>query len=87
MIVTEKQNVLCGKPDQIQELLAEATGEDPSTTTKSAATHNNDSVTAKPTEIIMNSNQSVEEKLRTIFHLPAQEVLRGGECVFLLYKV
>lgn len=72
--ITEKQNVLCGKPDQIQELLAEATGEDP--TTKSAASHN-DSVTTKPTEIIINSNQSVEEKLRTIFHLPAQEVLRG----------
>lgn len=76
--ITEKQQMIFGKPDQIRELLAEATGEEP--ITKNAVTNTppiaNPALT-KSAEII-NNEQSVEEKLRNIFHLPQKEVLRGG---------
>lgn len=56
------------KPDEIRELLAEATGakiEESITTTSSDSSVTNDT--------------SIEDKLKSVFHLPSKESLRGGE--------
>lgn len=60
--------VVCEKPDQICQLLAEATGAEPIINTVASITS---------ADIISSINQTVEEKLRTIFHLPDNEILKG----------
>lgn len=64
------EQVVCEKPDQICQLLAEATGEEPiiNTATPVETTSNNNN---------NHSDQSVEERLRNLFHLPDHEILKG----------
>jgi hypothetical protein len=64
------EQVIFEKPDQIRQLLAEATGEEPIINTAA-------SITPASAEIISNCDQSVEERLRNIFHLPVNEILKG----------
>jgi hypothetical protein len=64
-------NVIAQKPDKIRELLAEATGVK---IEESLITQ-----TTQPTYSISYNDQSVEERLKTIFHLPTNEALKGGK--------
>ncbi|KAI8079229.1 hypothetical protein BDF21DRAFT_340388 [Thamnidium elegans] len=62
----QQQKVIFYKPEQTRQLLAEAAGEEPIINTASTSK-------LKSSEII----QTVEEKLRSIFDLPNNEVLKG----------
>lgn len=70
-----EQQIFNKKPDQIRELLAEATGEEPIT---NKTTIYKVPVITKSVENITNNNQNVEERLRILFHLSAKETLKGG---------
>jgi hypothetical protein len=63
-------NVIAEKPDKIRELLAEATG---------VKIEESIIQSTQPTNSISPNEQSVEERLKTIFHLPTKEVLKGGK--------
>lgn len=56
------------KPDEIRELLAEAAG-----------AKVEESVTASSSDSSVANDASIEDKLKSVFHLPAKESLRGGK--------
>lgn len=62
----QQQKVIFYKPEQARQLLAEAAGEEPIVNTASTSK-------LKSSEIV----QTVEEKLKSIFDLPNNEVLKG----------
>lgn len=68
----DKTRVTSEKPDEIRELLAEATG-----------AKVEESVTASSSDSSVAHDASIEDKLKSVFHLPANESLRGGKHWFI----
>lgn len=64
-------NVMTEKSDKIRELLAEATG--------AKIEESFVALTTQPSNSISFNDQSLEERLKTIFYLPKKEALKGGK--------